>query len=126
MKIILRVVALLIGFAVLVTLLQIFHFSKTGEIRILAHSPVGIITLVAWMVLLTAGPIAAVQLWRFRKIGLYLGATLSGVAFLYYLLGLIASHSNNAALRQILISLIANGTLILVLLSRKARQTCTR
>lgn len=124
MKIILRVEALLLGFAVLVTLLQIVHFSKAGEIGILAHSGIGIVTLVAWMIILICGPIAAVQLWRLRKMGLYLAATLSGLAFLYYLGGLIASHPNNAALRQILMRLAANGALVLLLLSRKAQRTC--
>ncbi len=124
MKIILRVVALLMGFAVLITLLQVLHFSQAGEIGILAHSGIGIATLVSWMIILTCGPISAVQLWRFRRTGLYLSAMLSGLAFLYYLGGLIASHPNNAALRSILISLVANGILVAVLLSRKARQIC--
>jgi hypothetical protein len=124
MKIILRVVAFLIGFAVLFTLLQVLHFSKAGAIGILARSGIGIATLVSWMIILTCGPIAAVQLWRFRKIGLYLGAMLSGLVFLYYLGGLITSHPKNAALRPILTSLVANGTVVAVLLSRKAQQIC--
>ena len=124
MKVLLKIIALLVGIAVILTLLQVMQFSRGGDIAILTRSAFGIITLISWLIILMCGPIAAVQLWRLRRVGLYLSAMLSGLAFVYYVGGLVMSRGHGVLLKPLLIAVIANGVVVAILLSPKALLTC--
>ena len=58
MKSLLRVVAIFVGLAVILTVLQVARFTFNGDIAVLVRSgALGVATIAAWFVILTAGPI---------------------------------------------------------------------
>jgi hypothetical protein len=126
MNVLLKIIALLVALAVFLTLLLVIQFNRGGGIAILARSGIGIFTLISWLIILTCGPIAAVQLWRLRKVGLYLSAMLSALALCYYVVGLVMFRVHGAPLKPLLAAVIANGTVVAILLSPRALRTCAR
>src|SRR4029077_18173886 len=100
MKALLRIVAIFVGFAIVLTVLQVVRFALDGDIAALARSSaLGVATIFAWFVILTAGPMASVQLWRLGRSGLYAAAVLSAFAFTYYVVGLCLFRAPEAPLR---------------------------
>jgi hypothetical protein len=125
MKALLRVVAIFVGLAVTLTVLQVARFALNGDIAVLARSgALGVATTAAWFVILTAGPIATVQLMRLRRGGLYAAAVLFGLAFTYYVVGLCLLRTPGAPLRPLLTAVIGNGVVLAFLLSPAARRAC--
>ncbi len=126
MRTILRIIAALLGVAVLLTVLMIVRFTSRGDISRLAHSGViGIATFVGWFILLTAGPIASVQLWRRRRVGLFVAAALCGSVLAYYLVGLSLMRAPGAHFRPVIEAIVANAALLAILLSPTARKVCS-
>jgi len=83
MRILLRIIAAIVGIAVLLTLLMVVQFAFSGGLTALLHSGAfGMTTLAGWLVILTAGPLASAQLWRLRRVGLYLTTFLCAAAWL--------------------------------------------
>ena len=125
MRVVLRIVAVFVAICVILTIFQILQFSFSGGLQALAHSgALGAATIGNWLAILIAGPFASVQLWRLRRMGLYLAALLSGLAFTYYVVGLLSVRAPNAPLRPILAAIIFNGLLTVLLLSPSARRSC--
>lgn len=84
MRIFLRVIAVVIAMAVVLTALMIVQFTFTGGLDDLVRFGVlGFGTIAGWLITLTAGPIAAVQLWRLRRVGLALAVMLCAIALAY-------------------------------------------
>lgn len=126
MRVFLRILAVLIGLAVARTLLMVIHFAFTGGFTALAHlGRFGIVTIAAWFIILVAGPVASVQLWRLRRIGLFITAILGGLVFAYYVVGLLFWRRPGAPLRPILWAIIVNAVFLALLLSPAARRTCS-
>jgi hypothetical protein len=99
---------LLIRFAVfaavsaLGTVWFIAAFAAAGGLpALLASGALGAVTVVGWVIALIAGPVAAVQLWRFRESGRLAGIVLFGSGVAYYLIGVLALRSPEAPLVQI-------------------------
>lgn len=68
MKAFLRAVAILLGVAIMLQLFLVLQIAASGHLTALARpGALGILTFVGWVIVLTAGPIAAVQLWRLRR-----------------------------------------------------------
>jgi hypothetical protein len=62
-----RIVAVLAAVSVLSTLWFISAFAAAGGLRpLLTSGLLGGLTIVGWVITLVLGPVAAVQLWRFR------------------------------------------------------------
>ena len=126
MKVFLRIVAIFVGVAVFLTLLLVVRFAFSGNILKLARSgALGIVTIAAWFIILTAGPIASVQLLRLRRLGLHATALLSGVVFTYYVLGFFILRTPEAPPRPIITAIIGNGVVLALLLSPAARRACS-
>jgi hypothetical protein len=122
MRILLRLIAIFIAVAVALTCLSIVQFAFRGGLRALLRSPaLGFATIAAWLIILTAGPVAAVQLWRLRRVGLVVAATLCGTAFTYYVVGLLFLRTPEAPLTPIFGAIVVNGLLLALLLSPAAR-----
>ena len=89
MKVTLRIVAVLAAFSVVFTVWFVARFAAAGGIRSLVASELlGILTLVGWIVTLTAGPFAVVRLWRYREGGGRAAMILFGYGLAYYVIGL--------------------------------------
>jgi hypothetical protein len=127
MKWFLRAIAIVVAVAVALTIVMIVQFALSRNLGALARSGVlGVITILGWMFTLAVGPIAAVQLWRLRRAGLFLAASLCGLAAAYFLIGLLWLRSPEAPLTPIVVGMLMNGILVAVLLSPAARSACAR
>jgi hypothetical protein len=125
MKILLRVVAVVVAFAVVVTALMIVQLAVIGSLIPLARSgAIGALTIAAWLAILTCGPVAAVQLWRLRRMGLTLATMLCAIAIAYWLIGLLFLRTAEAPLLPIVGGILVNGLLCGFLLSPSARRAC--
>lgn len=126
MKILLRIIAVVVGIGVLETLLMFFQFASTSRLGLLIGSGVfGIITVSAWSLILVAGPVASVQLWRLRLIGLYGVASLCALVLLYYLVGYAFYRGPGLQLARFMTAVLGNSVLVALLLSPNARRVCS-
>ena len=126
MKILLKIVAVIVGLAVLRTVLMVFQFASTSRLAALIGSGAfGIITIAAWCLILVAGPVASVQLWRLRRIGLYVAASLCALALLYYLFGYAANRGPELRLAPLVVPILGNSVALALLLSPSARRICS-
>jgi hypothetical protein len=125
MRIFLRIIAIFVGLAVFLTLLLVLRFELGGYIQPLVRSGfLGIATIAAWFIILIAGPIASINLWRLRRTGLYAAALLCALVLLYYIAGVFLFRAPGASLRPIIAALVVNGLILVILLSPAARRSC--
>jgi hypothetical protein len=124
MNVLLRIFAVCVGLAVVLTGLSIVQFAFNGDLAALAGSgALGLTTIAAWLIILAAGPVAAIQLWRLRRTGLFATAMLCGLALVYYVVGLFL-RVPDAPLRPIVGAIVVNGVLLALLLSPAAQRAC--
>lgn len=115
-----------VALSVVLTFAWVVRFAFNGVLTAIARSATfGVVTIGGWLVLLTAGPVASVQLWRLRRTGLFLTTILCAMAFTYYLAGLFFLRGPGAPLMPILEAIAINGLLLALLLSPAARRACT-
>ena len=113
--------AVLAAVSVLGTLWFIAAFGAAGRLGPLVRTGVlGGLTIVGWAVTLFVGPVAAVQLWRFRESGRRAGIIFFGSGVAYYVVG-FPLRSPEASIKPILVLLAMFTAPLLVLLSRRAR-----
>jgi hypothetical protein len=125
MRVLLRVVAVVVALAVAVTALAIVQLAVIGSLRAVALSgALGALTIAGWLAILTCGPVAAVKLWRFRRVGLTLAAMLCAIAVAYLLIGLLFLRTPETPLLPIVEGLLVNGLPFGFLLSPSARRAC--
>jgi hypothetical protein len=126
MRALLRIIVVIIAIAVLLTLLTILQFTFSGRLTALISSGVfGIASVAAWFLILIAGPLASVQLWRLRRMGLYIAASLCSIALAYYLLGALFLWRPEVPLTPIAAAILMNGGVLGLLLSPSARGICS-
>jgi hypothetical protein len=123
MRILLRIIAIIVAVAVILTGIFIVQFSLQGGLGVLVRSgALGLTTIAAWVIILTAGPVAAIQLWRLRRIGLFAAAMLCGIAFAYHVVGLLFLRAPEAPVKPIFGAIVINGLLLCFLVSPAARR----
>jgi len=117
--------SVVVGLAVLLTALSVVQFAFSGALVALASSGApGFATLAAWAVILAAGPVAAIQLWRLRTMGLVVTAMLCALTLVYYIVGLLFLRAGGAPTMPIIGAVVVNGVLFALLLSPAARRAC--
>jgi hypothetical protein len=127
LKVMLRIVAVLAALSVLFTVWFIASFAAAGGIRsLVASGLLGILTLVGWVVSLTAGPFAAVQLWRCKEAGRRAGMILFGYGLGYYVIGLFILRQPSAQVGQIIAAATIYATPLILLAMPAARKVCAR
>ena len=123
MKIALRVIACVIAIAVMQTAVFIVQFAFRGGLGALVRSgALGLTTIIGWLIILTVGPIAAIQLWRLRRRGLLAAITLCGIALTYYVIGLLFLRPPDAPAMPIVAAIAINAFVLSLLLSPAARR----
>lgn len=101
-RVLVRMISLLAGLSVLLTIWFVAAFAAAGGLEpLLATGWIGSLTFGGWAITLVAGPLAAVQLWRFRESGRRAGIVLFGSGFMYYTAGLLGLRSPEASVWQI-------------------------
>ena len=121
MRLLIRLVAILAAWSVLGTLWFVVAFTQHGGTLSLSSNPLGLLTLVGWLITFSAGPVAAVQLWRLRASGRIAGLVLFGYGLAFYAVGLVWLRAPEASVPQILLGMVTFALPICVLLSRRAR-----
>jgi hypothetical protein len=126
MRLFLRIVAVVLALCVLLALfLTIDNLLRDGIGALVPSGALGAATTVGWLLILIAGPVAAVQLWRLRRTGLYASAILSGFFAAYYFAGLLFLRAHNVPLNPLLVYVAFNGVVVVLLASPAARRACT-
>ncbi len=98
MRVLVRMAAGVACLSVLGTLWFVTVIAAAGRMQpILATGLLGVLTVIGWAVTLVVGPIAAVQLWRFRESGRRAGLVLFGSGVAYYIVGWFGLRSPQAS-----------------------------
>ena len=126
MKVLLRMLALLVAFAVVATALFVrrilmHHGPQIG----LARHPLAIITFLRWAMILLIGPFAAIQLWRLKSSGRTATMILLATAMCYYLMGFLFFRAPSARPGMIVLSILCNATVFVFLCIRSVRKLCS-
>ncbi len=126
MRLLVRLVAVFTALTVTQTILFIVGFVVAGRLgALLTFGPLAVLTILGWVVVLTAGPLTAVQLWRFRESGRRAGVLLFGYNVAYYAVGLVALRSPEASVVRIAVALAIFALPLPVLLSKRTRALCS-
>jgi hypothetical protein len=126
MRIILRILAIAVWFAIIGTLLLVWRIWRVGTLGVLMASGIfGLITVLGWIFTMVAGPFGAVQLWRLRESGRRTVLLLAGYAFLYYFVCLFFFRQSGAANSKIWLALGGNIVVVALLLSSPVRRACS-
>ena len=123
MRLTIRLVAVLAALSVAGTVWFVVGFAMAGGLRaLLATGALGGLTIVGWLITLVAGPVAAMQLWRFRPIGRRAGIVLFGYGIAYYVIGLLALRSPESSAWQICVRATIYALPLAVLLLPRTRR----
>ena len=87
----------------------------------LRSGPLGFLTMSGWLIIMVAGPVAAVLLWQMRRLGLVITIALCRVALVYYIVGFMFRAPQSSVL-PILAAAAVNGLVLAVLASSAARR----
>ena len=121
-RLLIRLMAVLAAVSVLGTLWFVAAFAAgVGLGQLLKTGWIGRLTMVGWIIALVVGPIAAVQLWRFREGGRRAGIVLFGSGLVYYVVGLVVLRTPHAPIVPIIAAATMYAAPMLLLLSRRAR-----
>jgi hypothetical protein len=122
MRLLVKLVAVLTALSLIRTVWFVAGFVGAGGLRgLLTSGLLGGLTILGWMIVFVAGPVAGVQLWRFRESGRHAGIILFGYNVAYYIAGLLWLRSPSASSWQIFIAACASALPLLVLLSPRTR-----
>lgn len=123
MRLLIRIVSGLAAVSVVGTLWFVAAFASRGGLgALLLSGLLGGLTFVGWLITLVVGPVAAIQLWRFRESGRRAGIVLFGFGFVYYVVGLLVLRAPGASIVQIVAAAAVFAVPVLLLLSRRARR----
>jgi len=106
MRIAIRAIAVLAAVSIAGTALFVVPIVRAGKLGVLLSSALGVATLVGWAIALTAGPVAAIDLWGFRERGRRAGLLFFGSALSYYVIGLFTLRSPTAPVFPILLAIV--------------------
>src|SRR5436309_9434120 len=102
MRLVVRLVAVMLAGGALLSLYAVLVFgNRVGFTHILRFPGVTSLTIVLWIVTTIGGPIAAIQLWRFKRSGWTLGLIVFAVGLLYDTVGLVMIRAPVAHLPSI-------------------------
>jgi hypothetical protein len=125
MRTILRIIAVVFALSALATLFMAWSFWRHGDMKVLAASGVfGWATFLGWVLTVTLGPYAAVQLWRLRSTGRTSAVVLMAYGFSYNLLGWLPNRPQAKA-HTLLLAAAWDLLIALLLLLPSARKACS-
>ena len=121
MKTVLRIIAVVVGLAVVVNAIYIVQFGLGGFGALFRSGPMGLFTMAGWLVVIAAGPFAAILLWRMRRLGLIVTVALCRIALVYYIVGFFFRAPGMPAM-PILAAAAVNVLVLAVLASSTAQR----
>ena len=124
-RILLKIVAIFIGFSTISTLALVWRFWHFGGIKVLAASGAfGWSTILGWALTLALGPFATIQLWRLRRAGRLSALVLLGYCVYYDVLGWMLSRPRGIG-PTLFLRIAFYGLLAALLLLPSAREACS-
>jgi len=124
MKTTLRVVAVFLGFFVFRLALSIVQEASSGQLTAWWQSgDIRSDTVCFWVAMLILGPVATVQLWRLRRIGLSAAALLGALWLVLDLYGLFHRQPGERV-EPFIPPLVMTGALVALSVSPAARRAC--
>ena len=124
MKTVLRIIAVVVGLAVVVNAIFIVQSGHGGFSALLRSGPLGIFTTAGWFVIMVVGAVGAILLWQMRRIGLVVTVALCRVALVYYIVGFLF-RGPQASIMPIVAAAALNGLVLAVLASSSARHAAS-
>ena len=125
MKTTLRVVAIFLGFFVFRLALSIVQDSSSGQLAVWWRSGhIRSETLCFWAVMLILGPVATVQMWRLRRIGVSAAALLGALSFFLAVYGLLHRRTDEP-FEPFVPTLLLSGALLALAVSPAAKRACS-
>jgi CHASE2 domain-containing sensor protein len=121
MKTVLRIIAVVVGLAVVVNAIFIVQSGYGGFGALLRSGPLGLISTAGWLIIMAAGAVGAILLWQMRRIGLVVTVALCRVALVYYIVGFMF-RAPQSPVTPILAAAALNGLVLAVLASSAARR----
>ncbi|SRR6266480_579548 len=105
MRIVVRLASVrLVGIALFALYAFMVFVSRVGFTQVLQFPGLMVFTIVLWAVTIVGGPIAAIQLWRFKRSGWTVGLVVFGVGLLYYTVGFATFRGPGAHLPSIAVN----------------------
>lgn len=127
MRILVRLAAVMLAGIALFTLYAFLVFvSRIGFTHIVGFPGLMIFTIVLWIMTVVGGPIAAIQLWRFKRAGWMVGLVVFGVGLLYYTLGFAMFRGPGAHLPSIAVNATFYLLGVIILSLPSCRRTIQR
>lgn len=124
MRIVLRILAILMGWEIINTILLVHRIWRLGNLAELTSGLLGATAALGWVLTFVIGPFAAVQLWRLRPSGRKTSLLLAAFALLYYIGGWLFFRGPGAAFKSVIVPIIGNSLFLVLLLSPQARRLC--
>ena len=125
MKTALQVVGLVIGFVVFLLARSVGQEWASGELATMWRSgAIGSGTLCFWAVTLLIGPVAAVQLWRLRQVGLFASGLLGAFGLVDALVRLLFYRTPDTTIQALLLQVFLSSALLALVGSPAARKAC--
>ena len=126
MRLVLKTIAAIAASSVAFTAaLIVLIVNRGGFPHLLNARFFGFVTLLGWVIGLTLGPLAAVQLWRLRQRGRLAALILFGYGLFYYVAGYFWLSTAEAQSGQIIAAAIAHAIPVLILASPQAKAACS-
>src|SRR4029453_8215376 len=114
----LRAVAILAAVSVVGTAVFVAMFARGGGLsELLTARALGVMTLLGWGISLTAGPVAAIDLWRLRERGRRAGILFFGTSVAYYAVALFVKTPDAPVVPILSAMAVFAAPLVLLLLT---------
>ena len=120
MKNVLRIIAAVVGLAVIANAIVIVRSGYGGFGALLRSGPLGLATMTGWLIVMVAGAVGAFLLWRMRRIGLVVTVALCRIALVYYIVGFFFKAPDSPGTP--ILAAAAVNVLVLAVLASSAAQ----
>lgn len=127
MRVLLRILAVLIGFSTFLQLMviwRVWRFDGFGEL--LATGLFAWVTIFSWLLFLLLAPFAVVQLWRLRESGRKSTLFLAGFTVVYYVGGALFFRQAGVHVPQVLRPAIPGMVITVLLFSGPGRRAFSK
>jgi hypothetical protein len=109
----------------MLTLALVLRFAREGGFQLLLQRGLfGYLTLLGWGISLILGPLASVQIWRFKPIGWLASALIYVYGAIYYLYGFAFIRNPTAYRNRIILAIGYHALCATILATKSARSTC--
>ncbi len=127
MRTVLKVLAGILWWPILATLLLVWRLWRADSLKTVVESGLfGAATALGWALTLVMGPVAAILLWRLEERGRRVALCLSLFALGYYLISWAYFRSPQTNYLNLAFAVAGNFAFAAILLAKPAREACQK